>query len=195
MSEFADDLRALLEHVVGGAPACVVGLSMGGYIALEFFRRHRASVRSLVLADTRATADTPEVAAGRRQLADRVLAEGSGLVADAMIEKLFAPQAPVELRQNWHAILSSTSPVGVAAALRGMAGRPDSTGTLERIDVPTLVVVGDQDVITPPSDARAMHQAIRGSRLEVIAGAGHMTPVEAPERFAAVLSAFLRETR
>jgi pimeloyl-ACP methyl ester carboxylesterase len=191
MADFADDLHALLDHVAPNTPACVVGLSMGGYIAFEFFRRHRSSVRALVLADTRPTADSPEAADGRRESARRVLAEGSHVIADGMIDKLFAPQASDDLRKGWYAIMSATSPAGVAAALRGLADRPDSRDTLPRIDVPTLILVGEHDAITTPDDARAMHDAIGGSRLEIIPGAGHMAPVEQPEPFAKALRAFL----
>lgn len=184
MAMFADDLKALLDHVGVTEPVVVVGMSMGGYIAFEFFRRHRQCVRALVLADTRCQADPPEIVQVRVKTAARVLAEGSKVVADGMIDLLFAPGAPETLRKEWHEIMVASSPVGVAAALDAMAKRVDSTATLPQIDVPTLVVVGENDAITPPRDAEFMHAAIPNARLEIIPEVGHMSPVENPQRFA-----------
>ncbi len=191
MAVCAEDLAGLLDALGEAGPAVIVGLSMGGYIAFEFFRRHRGRVRGLVLADTRAEPDTPEAARDREQSAQRVLSAGCAELADSMADKLFATDAPAALKSTWRGIMRATSPAGAAAALRAMARRADSRPTLASIDVPTLVVVGETDVLTPPSTARSIHQGVAGSRLEIIAGAGHMPPVEQPARFAAVLRAFL----
>lgn len=191
MARYADDLAAVLDADGERRPVVLVGLSMGGYIAFEFFRRHRQRISALVLADTRAGADTQEARTKREETAQAVEKGGSRVVADAMVDKLFAPGAAASLRNEWHEIMSRTQPMGVAAALRAMAARPDSTPTLSKIDCPVLIVVGEHDTITPPDVHREMHAAITGSRLESIADAGHLSPLEKPDRFAAALTAFL----
>lgn len=194
MTRYARDVAELLDALGERRPAVIGGLSMGGYIAFEFYRLFPERVRGLVLANTRAAPDTPQAARAREIQAVSVLREGSARsVADALAERLFAAETPVEVRERWHGIMAGSSPEGVAYALRAMATRPDSTPTLATIDVPTLIIVGDQDQVTPPDVARAMHAEIRGSRLEIIAGAGHLTPVEQPARFTAVMRAFLEE--
>lgn len=193
MADYADDLAALLDHVRETRPVMVVGLSMGGYVAMEFYRRHRARVRALVLVDTRAEADSPEAAKGRKDTAEKVLKEGSKVVADAMIGKLFAPDAPADMKSKWQAIMAATAPAGTAAALLAMAGRVDSMPTLQAMKLPVLVVVGEQDVITPPDCAQRMHVAAKGSQLETVAGAGHMVPVEKPGGFTITLKKFLAQ--
>lgn len=191
MATYADDLAALLDAVGEQRPVVVVGLSMGGYIAFEFYRRHAERVRALVLADTRAEADEPDKAAGRVVMADRVLSEGSGVVAEAMLPTLFGPKASTDLKQTWVEIISSTHPTGTAAALHAMRQRPDSTATLGDIQVPTLVVVGEDDAMTPPANARSMHRGIADAQLRVITDAGHMTPVEQPGQFVRALRRFV----
>jgi len=191
MATYADDFAGLLDALGEKRPVTLVGLSMGGYIAFEFFRRHRSRLSALVLADTRHTADTPDAAAKRETTAVAVLKDGSRVVADAMIENLFAPTTPADLKAQWHAIMTRTPPRGVAAALRALATRPDSTPTLAKIDCPTLVVVGEHDAITPPDAARDMHAKIAGSTIEIVPNAGHMAPVEQPQLFATALQRFL----
>jgi pimeloyl-ACP methyl ester carboxylesterase len=191
MARFADDLAAMLDNLPVRRPAVIVGLSMGGYIAFEFFRRHRSRVRAIVLCDTRANADAPDGAARREAMAQAVLKEGSRAAADAMIGQLFAPDASPALKQHWHDIMSRNSPMGVTAAARAMATRVDSIPTLAQIDCPTLLVVGREDALTPPGPMQEMARSIRGSRLEIIEGAGHMPPVERLEEFARVVRAFL----
>lgn len=189
---FADDLARLLDKLNERRPAIVVGLSMGGIIAFELFRRHRPRVRALVLCDTRVAAETPEGVAIREQAAQAALRDGSAAVVEPMMPKLFGRAAGAELREHWRALMSATPPQGVAAAARALGGRVDSTATLAQIDVPTLVVYGEDDVLTPPEIGRQIHAGIKNSRLELIAGAGHLPPLEAPEAFAAALSSFLR---
>lgn len=191
MARYATDLALLLDHTGEIGPVTLVGLSMGGYIALEFCRRYPERVRALVLVDTRAGPDSEDAARGRYESAERALREGSGPIADRMVEKLFGPEASADLREEWRSIMSSTPPEGVAAALRAMAVRSDSFATLRTFEKPLLIVVGKDDVLTPPSEAQRMHEAVPGSRLEIVAGAGHMTPVEQPDHFAAVLRDFL----
>jgi pimeloyl-ACP methyl ester carboxylesterase len=145
--------------------------------------------------DTRAGADTPEAAAGREGSARSVLEAGRATtVVDAMLPRLFAPitleQRP-ERVEPMMAVMEKTSPRGIAGALRGMAIRPDRRALLPGISVPTLVLVGEHDVITPPAEARAMAVAIPGARLEVIPDAGHMAPYENYSAANAVILQFL----
>ncbi len=191
MSDYADDAAALLDHLGIREPVVVAGLSIGGYIVFEFHRRHASRVRALGLIDTRSEGDSPEAAKGRAEQAKRVLAEGSHVVADAMKEKIFGPQVDPSLKEAWHGIMASTPPKGVAAALEALRNRTDFTPTLGQINLPTLIVVGEQDAITPPAGARAMHAAIRGSVLEVIPSAGHVPPLEQPAAFGRVMRQFL----
>ncbi|HEX2190258.1 MAG TPA: alpha/beta fold hydrolase [Longimicrobiaceae bacterium] len=191
MEDYAADAAALLELLGETRPVVVVGMSMGGYVALAFARLYPERVRALALVDTRAGPDTAEAARGRHETADRVLREGSGVLADAMAPKLFAPSAPEALRARWREVMAATPRVGAAAALRAMAGRPDSSDTLRDFRRPVLVVVGEEDAVTPPEEARRMAEAAGGAPVEVVPGAGHMTPVEQPEALAAALRRWL----
>jgi 3-oxoadipate enol-lactonase len=192
MQTYAEDLAAILTDAGINEPVTLMGLSMGGYVLFEFWRRYPEKVGALILANTRAPADTPTAAEGRYATAQKVLAEGSQVVADSMIGKLFADSAEEELKSEWYGIMANSSPMGVAAALRAMATRPDSTETLATITVPTLIIVGSEDPITPPADSEAMHRAIDGSMLAIIEDAAHMTPVESPGAFSMAVQQFLR---
>ncbi|MGD9644380.1 MAG: alpha/beta fold hydrolase [Pirellulales bacterium] len=193
MEQMADDLSALLDALQVTEPVVFVGLSMGGYVAWRFWQRHASRVRALVLCDTRAVADTPEAARGRRQLAARVLAEGAAPVAEAMLPKLFAPQAATRQPDRVQAteqVIRGTSPEGIAAALRGMAERPDATPLLATIRVPTLVIVGEHDGISPPAEMRTVADAIAGAEFVEVPDAGHMAPLENPTVVNAAIAAF-----
>jgi 3-oxoadipate enol-lactonase len=196
MESLADDLHGLLHAVVVDRPVVFCGLSMGGYVAWQFFQKYREQLKALILCDTRAAADTPEGAAGRLKLAEQVLAQGPHGLLDGMLPRLVAPKTP-ERRPDVMAdlramILHNTAP-GIAAALRGLAERPDCTGLLPSIDVPTLLICGKDDQITPVAEMQGMAQAIRGSRLVEIADAGHMSPMENPDAVNAAVSRFLKE--
>ena len=176
-------------------PVVIGGLSMGGYVALSLIARYPERARGLMLMDTRAGADTPEAAQKREETAQSVLATGDvTAVVDSMIPRLFAKQT-IELRPERVAFLREAmernTPRGIAGALRGMAIRPDRRDDLTRIKVPTLVLVGEEDAITPPTEALALADAIEGSRLEVVANAGHMAPYENPAVANAVILKFL----
>lgn len=193
IAEYADDLALLLDHLHEQRPAVVIGLSMGGYIAFEFFQRHAARVLAMVLADTRAEADTDQRRAERYEMAARALAEGSSVVADAIINNSFGPHAPAEMKRQWYEVMSRNAPHGVAAALNAAAGRADSTDLLRAINCPVLLIVGEHDTVTPLAGMQRMQQRIRLSQLTVIPGAGHLPPIEQPERFAEALQQFLLE--
>jgi 3-oxoadipate enol-lactonase len=193
MEEMAEDVVSLLDEL--NVPRVVLcGLSMGGYVALALFRAFTARVRALVLADTRPQADTEEARRTREENARRALAEGMGPIVEAMLPKLLSERTrggEPETVARVRAMMLGVSPEGAAAALRGMALRRDQTDLLPNIDVPVLILVGSEDVITPPSDAEAMHERVEGSRLQVIEGAGHVSNVERPEEFDRALLEFL----
>jgi len=193
IDQFADDV-ALLLRGLGIERAVVAGLSMGGYVALALWRRHRALVRGLVLADTRAGADTDEAREKRRALVEVARTRGSGAVADGqitgMLGKTTRDKRPA-LIDELHRMLEAAPVEGIVGALEAMMARVDSTDTLATIDVPTLIVVGGEDVLTPPSESEILHEAIRGSRLEVIEHAGHVSNMERPAAFNHVLTEFL----
>lgn len=182
LDRYADDLAELLDHL-GINRVVLGGLSMGGYIAFAFLRRHRLRVSALILADTRPQPDSAETRNAREQNAQLALTHGAGTIADLMLPKLLAPQASTTLQQQIRAIIETNDPQGIAAALRAMAARPDSTPLLATITVPTLVIVGAEDSLTPPTDARAMCAAIPQSCLVEIPGSGHLTNLETPEAF------------
>jgi len=190
LDQHADDMAALLGHLAI-ENATVAGLSMGGYISFALWRRHRERVAALILADTRAGADSEEGRQGREKNARLAEEQGPSAIADQMLPKLLSPNAPAALRDQVRAIIESNDRAGIAAALRAMAARPDSTPLLATIDVPTLVIVGAEDALTPPSEAEAMFNAIPGCRLAEIPGAGHLSNVEAPEAFNAEVTEFL----
>ena len=163
VEQMADDTAALLTALDVREPAVVCGLSMGGYVAFQFWRKCRARLRALVLCDTRSVADTPQAAAARLELVERLLAEGPEPVVQSMLPRLFAPTTvekhPELVDRQRHKILAAARE-GLAAALRGMAIRPDVSGELPRIDVPTLVVVGEYDAISTVDEMRGMAGAI-----------------------------------
>lgn len=194
MDQFADDLVGLLDVLSIREPVVLCGLSMGGYVALQFWRKHAARLRGLILCDTRATADTAEAAAARRVMADRVLREGPAPLVEGMLPRLFAestrrgqPQIVTELRR----VMMAADPHGIATAARGMAERPDMTASLSQIQCPTLVIVGQDDAISPPAEMRGMAEAIPGAKLVEIPAAGHLAPLENPAAVNAAIAEFI----
>lgn len=195
MEDMAGDVAALLDSL-GLARVVLGGLSMGGYVALAFYQLFPERVRALLLADTRPQADTDEARLNREETAARVLQAGMVTIADAMLPKLLAPATHAEqpqIVQRVREMILQTDPQGAVSALRGMAVRRDQTELLRRIDCPVLIIVGSLDAITPPADAEFMRGEIRGSRLEVIEGAGHVSNVERPAEFNRSLQKFLGE--
>jgi pimeloyl-ACP methyl ester carboxylesterase len=168
-----------LERVV------VCGLSMGGYVAFEVWRRARDRVAGLVLANTRSGADTPEAAQGRRDLAARLRSEGNVLAASP--PPLLADDASEELQERIKGWIADQSAESIAAAALGMAERPDSTPDLAGIDVPTLVITSEGDRLIAPELTTPMADAIPGARLEVLPRAGHLSNIEAADRFTELL--------
>lgn len=181
MSQMADDLADLLDRLAIREPVTFCGLSMGGYVAWQFWKRHPQKLRALILCDTRAIADPPEVARARLVMAERVLNEGATVLADAMLDRLFCAHTKThrpELVAATRRTILATPPAGAAAALRGMAERPDVTSWLGQIQVPAVVVCGRHDVISPPDEMQGIARAIPGARYVEVPQAGHMSPLE-----------------
>jgi pimeloyl-ACP methyl ester carboxylesterase len=193
MEEMARDVAALMDEL-GIERVTLGGLSMGGYVALAFYRRFPLRVRALILADTRAQADTEEARRNREAQAEQVLREGMQSIADDFLKKVLSaatlsekPGVATRVRE----MILETEPEGAASALRGMAIRHDQTDFLEEIIAPTLIFVGSEDHLTPLADAELMRREIRGSRLEILEGAAHLSNLERPHEFNRALLNFL----
>ncbi|HSP32951.1 MAG TPA: alpha/beta fold hydrolase [Thermoanaerobaculia bacterium] len=193
VDQFADDVAGVLD-TLQIERAVMIGLSMGGYVAFALWRRHRARVRAFVLANTRSTADTIETVERRRSMIDAAEEHGSAAVANMQIAGLMGKTTRdkrPDVYDAIHRMMSQAPGDGVIGTLEALIRRPDSTPILGTIDVPTLVVAGDEDVITPTRELRALHAAIAGSRLEVLRQAGHLSNVERPAAFNTIVSEFL----
>jgi pimeloyl-ACP methyl ester carboxylesterase len=196
MDRLAADVAALMDHLEIPR-ATIGGLSMGGYVALAFYKQFPSRVRALILADTRAQADTEEGKQTRAQQAEKALSEGMAGIADAMLPKLLTPvtvSKRPEIVKFVRDMMLQTKPEGAAAALRGMAEREDQTGLLAKISVPALILVGAEDAITPVADSEKMHHAIGGSRLVVLDHAGHVSNLERTQQFNDAFLHFLTQS-
>lgn len=191
MMQFAEDLHALRQHL-GLGPVTLIGHSMGGYVALAFAKVFPQALRNLVLVGTRAGADTPEGAAGRRAMAEKVRAEGSSVVVEAMAPKMLAASnTDATMAESVRGFMATAKPEGVISALLGMAGRPDARTWLGSIRVPTLVIAGSDDTIIPPSESEALAKAISDAQLKLIPDAGHLVAFERADAFNEALRAWL----
>lgn len=188
MAACADHALAAMDGA-GIDRAVVCGLSIGGYVTFELWRRARERFLGMVLANTRAVADTPEAAQGRLALAVRLRTEGNVLAAEP--PALLAPDAPAELRERVRTLIADQPAEAIAAALAGMAERPDSTSDLPGIDVPTLVVTSTADQLIAPEVSLEMAAQIPGARAYTIDGVGHLTNLEATEEFNGLLAQHL----
>lgn len=197
IERISDIGAALLDHLrLDSVVAC--GCSMGGYAALAFAARHADRLRGLVLADTRAGADSAEGRQGRVEMAERVRWGGQAAARDAMLPRLLAPGTSSnrpEVVRHVERMIETASVEGIVAALGALAGRPDRSGDLASIRVPTLVICGREDILTPPAESESMHAVIPRSRLEIIEGAGHLANLEAAEEFNRSLGSFLETIR
>ncbi|MGQ0715594.1 MAG: alpha/beta fold hydrolase [Gemmatimonadaceae bacterium] len=194
---WADGLARFLD-VLGIDRAVITGLSMGGYITLALWRLHRERVVALVLSDTRAGADSEEGKAKRRETIELARREGPTAVARAMLPGMVGKstrEREPSVMATMRAMLEGASVDSIVGASEAMIARADSASLLATIDVPTLIVVGDEDVLTPPKESRAMHAAIPGSQLEIIPGAGHVSNIERPAAWNQVFMEFLARMR
>lgn len=195
MEQYADDLAALLDELHVTEPVTLCGLSMGGYVALEFVRKYSQRLSTLILCDTRAGADAPEAREKRLETADQVLREGPSAIADSMIARLFAQKTyrdQSQVVEETRRQILGTPRVGIAAAALGMADRRDLTGLLPEISLPTLLIVGEEDGITPPEEMKEMAAAIPGAEFVAVAHAGHMAPLEASTVVNSAIQKFLK---
>jgi 3-oxoadipate enol-lactonase len=194
MSIYAADLAALLD-ALGIDQVILCGLSMGGYILFEFLRNWRSRVRGLVLMDTRAEADTPDGRRARDSAAATARERGAAAVAESLLPKMLAPdtiERHPEVAERVRGLMAATPVAGMVGALAAMRDREGSETLLPTLaGLPTLVIVGEADSLTPPDQARALAQAIPGARLAIIPGAGHLPPVEQPEATTRSLREFL----
>jgi pimeloyl-ACP methyl ester carboxylesterase len=193
MAKHAADLARILDHE-GVGRALFVGVSIGGYVLFEFWRKHRARVEALVLCNTKAQADNPEARAGRLQAAADVIERGTEPFFESMIPKLMGEttlSTRPDLVEGALRMMRKMSPEDVAMVQRGMAERPDSVETLKTIDVPSLIVTGDEDTFTGVAEAALMRRNIQGSQMKVIAKAGHYSPWERSEEMGKLLRQFL----
>jgi 3-oxoadipate enol-lactonase len=193
MDKHAADLERLLDHA-GVATAVCVGVSIGGYLLWEFWRRSRARVRALVVANTKAQADTGEGRVNRLHAADDVLKRGSEPFIESMLPKLLGRttvQGRPDLVDAARRMMRKMSPQDIAQVQRGMAERPDSVETLRSIAVPTLVIAGDEDTLTPAGDAELIARNVRGSQLRVIPRGGHYCIFEQPQAGTQLIRQFL----
>jgi pimeloyl-ACP methyl ester carboxylesterase len=188
----ADIARVMDDANLGRAP--LVGVSIGGYVLFEFWRKHRGRVAALGLCNTKAPADGPEARAGRLQAANDVLERGSEPFFESMIPKLMGRttrETRPDLVEGALRMMRKMSKENVAQVQRGMAARPDSIETLKTINVPTLLVTGDEDLMTGVNEAELMRSHIANSQLRVIPKAGHYSPWEQPQDAAKLLRQFL----
>jgi pimeloyl-ACP methyl ester carboxylesterase len=192
MDAYAGDIAALLDHI-GVKKAVLCGSSMGGYVLFAFLRRFSKRARAIVLCDTRPTSDTAEVEASRLQLITRVQHEGVGVVADTMLPRLLTHASRgTAVEESVRRIVESASATSIIAATQAMLARPDSTPLLRPLGaLPTQIIVGADDAITPPGEARLMASAIPSAHIEVIPDAGHLPNIEQPRVFNNVLTRFL----
>lgn len=206
IAAMADDVALLLDRMaIDGAVIC--GLSMGGYVCQHLATSHRGVVHAAVLVDTKLEGDTPEARATRADLAERVARVGTRIAAEAMVPRLLSrgPGAALDrpsagsprraaVESDLRNTIEATSVATIKAALGALADRPDMTAACATIDIPTLLVVGADDEITPPECLERAARTIPGAELAVLEGCGHMTPLEDPQAFNALLATFLERS-
>jgi 3-oxoadipate enol-lactonase len=188
----ADIARVMDDAEVGRAP--LVGVSIGGYALFEFWRRHRGRVAALGLCNTKAPADAADARNGRLQAANDVLERGTEPFFQSMVPRVFSKstrEMRPDLVEGALRMMRKMSPEDVAQVQRGMAVRPDSVDILKTINVPTLLVTGEDDILTGVNEAELMHREISSSHLRVIPRAGHYSPWEQPEEAGRILRQFL----
>ena len=192
MDDYAADVEAVMD-TLGIETAVIGGLSMGGYITFALHRRAPDRFSSVVLADTKAEADTAEGREGRRAMPELVRSEGVGAVADKMLPQLLsaASRAHADLVLSVRGMIEANTTDGIDNAIHAMMDRPDSTPDLPRLQVPVLIVVGGEDVLTPPADSERILNATERSQLVVLPDAGHLSNLEVPEAFSTALANFL----
>lgn len=193
MADFADDIVDLLEEL--GIPRAVIGgCSLGGYVALALYSTRPDLFEGLVIANSRAGADSPEARANRRNMLALVDREGPSGVAREMMPKLIgktSKESNPSVEATIRRLIKQQSPIAIRGAIHRMMHRPDSTPLLAQVSVPTLVITGEEDEMIPVDESRRMASAIPGAKLVVIPGAGHLANMEQPDAFNNALNTFL----
>jgi 3-oxoadipate enol-lactonase len=192
MQEFAQSIVDGLDRK-GISEIVLVGLSMGGYAAFRILERHRDTVRGLVLADSKASPDDSSARTKRLKMAARVESEGTGFLLEELIPNLLAPNVSHAVKDAAKDLAAAAPPQAVYNALAALASRPDSRPSLEDIEIPTLVIVGEHDTVTPKGDAEVIVEAVHGAQLIVIPDAGHLSNLEQPAAFNTALLEFLMQ--
>lgn len=193
MADYAQDVVALLD-VIGISRTIVCGLSMGGYVAFAMWQMARERIGGLVLADTRPGADSDEARARRRQMLALLAEHGLAGIAAEMLPALISRSSYVarpEVVARVRALIEANPPEAIAAAVGALMHRPDSTPLLAEIDVPCLLIVGEEDTLTPPAVSYEMQRQLPRAEVSIVAGAGHLSNLEAPDQFGCILRAFL----
>lgn len=193
MDRIAEDAAVLIEQLRLG-PVVLAGCSMGGYAAFAFAQKHPSLLRGLVLVDTKAGADSPEARKGRGELAAKVMKDGPPAALEAFLQKLVGDTTKAsraDVIAKIKDMVLATPKQGISDALHGIAARQDSTPFLREIAVPTLVICGEEDVITPRAEAEILQKGIAGAELAMIPKSGHLPSMETPEEFNRVLGKFL----
>jgi pimeloyl-ACP methyl ester carboxylesterase len=197
IEQLADDVHALLAKR-DALPAVLGGFSMGGYVALALAKKYPSDLRALILVDTRAEADTTEGKAAREKAIDLVRQGGAEAIADQMLPKLLVPEDQrrgPKVTNIVRGMIEAQPPLTIEHALRAMRDRADYTEMLPSVAVPTLIVVGEKDALTPPAMSRAMHERIPRSQLAIIPEAAHLAPMENPDDVGRALHDFLRSLK
>ena len=193
LGQFAEDIKGLLEHL-GISKAAFVGLSMGGYILFTLYRKYPSLFNALVLADTRATADTPEAKATRFSMAQIAYKRGSSTIAELMLPKLLGSTSldhRQDLVEQLRHMITANEISGIVGDLMAMEERPDSTPLLRDLKIPTLVIVGEEDVASPPEEVQGMAEHIPGAKFTIIPEAGHVSNLDQPKLFNQSIREFL----
>ncbi len=186
LAELAQDVEFLRQHLAGNEPIWLCGLSMGGYVAFEYWRQFANNLRGLILTNTKPTGDNAEAKANRLAMADKALEQGSWGAVEAMFPKLLSEQSQVaqpDLIEIVQSMMKTAAPASIAAAQRAMAERRDFSAQLSTIHVPTLVVAGEADPIAPAEEGRKWSNSIPGARFEIIPATAHLSPLENPAAF------------
>lgn len=193
IAAYADACEIVMNKVAPGEPWIVCGLSMGGYVAFELIRRARVKLRALILSNTRAVNDTPEQRAVRVAMIEKARAGGAAIVAELQLSRMLTDECDSEIVKKVDHWMRKSPPDGLMGALNALLQRADSVPTLATIHVPTLVIAGEHDPVSPVAEMQQMASAIANSRFITIPGARHLSNIEFPEEYNNILVSWLAE--
>jgi 3-oxoadipate enol-lactonase len=191
MEAYAEEIHKLIQSPAVNGKAIVGGLSMGGYILLALLRKYPRDVAAAMFVDTRADADSDETRANRLKSLGEIQKNGTGPFIESLLGRLLSKKAPAAVRQHTRSIMEKQSPAAIMAAQSAMARRRDQSDLIPTLTIPALILVGSEDLITPPSVAVAMQSHMPHAMLVQIVASGHLTSLEQPDAVNAALKAFL----